>query len=242
MVKGGNTRFDEFKEGVGNYANNAADGFRKGSKYAFKEKKYTGDFLRDKKGELILNGKDPIREVDLNNYDISGLTPFAREKYDKLKTNLDRQKFILDEDRGAKRKYKDYNGVRVKTIVVLGLLALGYLMISALVADIYNNSGKKITEDETAQRAYAYVVSSMTASITIVITLTFAAMMKEYKLAWFLILFGIFGIATSAIGIHWINNDPDMSKTYSKDKWKFLIAAIVIWIFVIFAALVSLAL
>lgn len=189
-------------------------------------------------------GKDGSKQIDFNKYDLSSLSPEEKIYFNKAGPEV---KFKIITDNKLKRKnvYGPnsgfYEGVRYKTIGVIIVLSVLSIIMSILVADIYNNSSKKITEDETAQGAYTYVISSITAVIAVLATLIIS-LTKQYKLIMFMILFGIFGIATSFIGIYWIDNDPDMSKKYSKDRKNFLIFAIVVWIMVILAALVSLAL
>jgi hypothetical protein len=229
MVRGGN-RLDDFKKSyMGKKLSRFDRKLTYGSKY---------DTEPDKFGS---------KKIDYNKYDLSGLEAEERfQELQKLKNpgddaKIKKAKFDYIQSHPEVRQSYDYNGVRWKTIGVISVLSFIFIIVSILVADIYNNSSKKITEDETAQGAYTYVISSITAVLTVVVTLLIAAMATKYKLIMFMILFGIFGIATSAIGIYWIENDPDMSKTYSKDKWNFLIAAIVIWIMVILAALVSMA-
>jgi hypothetical protein len=229
MVRGGNDRFDEYVKGAKDTFSKIDRKLTYGSKYS--------------------PGKDEYgsKEIDYSKYDLSGLE--AKEWFQelrKLKNDGDEAKikkakfdYIKQNDVRIESAYK---GVRWKTIGVISVLSFIFIIVSILVADIYNNSSKKITEDETAQGAYTYVISSITAVLTVVVTLLIAAMATKYKLIMFMILFGIFGIVTSSIGIYWINNDPDMSKKYSKDRKNFLIFAIVVWIMVILAGLVSLAL
>tara|TARA_Y100000389_G_C17445792_1_gene511516 strand:- start:508 stop:1191 length:684 start_codon:yes stop_codon:yes gene_type:complete len=227
MVRGGSS-FDDYKEKLKKFDRKLTYGSKYGS----------------------IPGEDGSKQIDFNKYDLSGLendVTFQRLKKegDVDKINKEKFKYIKDKGNAIRTVYGPdgniYKGVRYKTIGVIIVLSVLSIIMSILVADIYNNSSKKITEDETAQGAYTYVISSITAVIAVLATLIIS-LTKQYKLSFFMILFGIFGIVTSYIGINWIENDPDMSKKYSKDKKKFLIAAIVIWIMVIIAGMVSLAL
>ena len=214
MVKGG-SRFDDAKKRLSEFDSYLSSG----SKY----------------GPV---GKDGSKKINFDNYDLSGL---SKEYKDRFNDGNAEVKFQMITDNNLKRKPYNYNGVRYKTIGVITVLSVLSIIMSILVADIYNNSSKKITEDETAQGAYTYVISSITAVLAVLVTLIIS-LSKQYKLIMFMILFGIFGIVTSSIGLYWINNDPDMSKKYSKDKKNFLIFAIFIWIMVIIGGVISMAL
>lgn len=227
MVKGGN-RLDDIKAAFGDRSN-----------YSFKEKKYTGDFLRNKDGDLILDGKDPIKAINTDNYALAGLNINELKEFKKMSPEK-KQQFIL-ENKDIKRKYKtEYtkgHPIRTKTVLVLFLLAIFYVILAIVAAEIYNQSGNKMKDDTRNQNSYTYIITSMTVAITIVITLLLGAIADKYRLALFLLIFGIFGTATCGIGIQWLNNSDTLSEKYVKGRKIFMGVGIGFWILVFFSGI-----
>lgn len=223
MVKGG-SRFDNIKAAFGDRSN-----------YSFKEKKYTGDFLRNKDGDLILDGKDPIKAINTDNYEFAGLNINELKEFKKMSPE-EKQQFIL-KNKDIKRKYKtEYtkgHPIRTKTVLVLFLLCIFYFILAIVAAEIYNQSGNKMKDDTMNQNSYTYIITSMTVAITIVITLLLGAIADKYRLALFLFIFGIFGIATCSIGIQWLNNSDTLSEEYVKGRKIFMGVGIGFWFLVI---------
>ena len=77
----------------------------------------------------------------------------------------------------------------------------------------------------------------MTVAITIVITLLLGAIADKYRLALFLLIFGIFGTATCGIGIQWLNNSDTLSEKYVKGRKIFMGVGIGFWILVFFSGI-----
>jgi len=207
MVKGGN-RLDDFKKGVGKGAQYITDD-------VFKKNKYDGYELT-KDGDIVMKDGKPLKKLNYKNL---------------VGPNL--------KDGELPARYNTYKGegIRFKTVLVLFLLAIFYVILAIVAAEIYNQSGNKMKDDTMNQNSYTYIITSMTVAITIVITLLLGAIADKYRLALFLLIFGIFGTATCGIGIQWLNNSDTLSEKYVKGRKIFMGVGIGFWILVFFSGI-----
>jgi len=160
---------------------------------------------------------------------------------------LEKQKKSYDDVGEFKKNYKKEVGkyikskvkseIQMSSIFIIFFISFIFIVTSSTAINTYEEYCKD-NEKKSDFDLNKLFIGSLSASITVPVTLLLAKFGGSFRLTLFTIIFSILGFVAAAATIHWCNNCKKMSKKEKKRRISWSAAGIMVYILIIIFSII----